>query len=72
MSNPWRPIGTVPSDSGPYLLWVETEDGGEVMLLRRDAERCCWLYEGEPMHCAAFWMDPTHWMPLPSAPARES
>lgn len=62
----WQPIESAPRD-GKCLLWVDTDDGGEVMVLQRDADGI-WVYDSEPIVCADFWMDPTHWMPLPPPP----
>lgn len=62
----WMPIETAPMD-GKCLLWVDTEDGGEVMTLLRDSNGC-WLYEGEPTYSASFFIQPTHWLPLPQPP----
>lgn len=66
----WEPIDTAPKD-GQCLVWVETEDGGDVMRLTRD-ERGVWIYDHEPIYCAAFYMNPTHWMPLPAPPQEHS
>lgn len=65
----WQPIETAPKD-GECLLWVETDNGGEVMKLERDSEGR-WIYEGEPTYCASFYLNPTHWMPLPKPPKEE-
>ena len=66
----WMPIETAPKD-GQCLLWVKTDDGGEVMKLTRDADGA-WLYEGEPTYSATFYIEPTHWMPLPASPKDKS
>lgn len=63
----WSKIETAPNDCKPLLVWVDTEDGGEPMILERDSKGR-WLYEGEPVHCASFYLFPTHWMPLPDGP----
>lgn len=63
----WQPIETAPK-GGPLLLWVDTDDGGEPMVLYRNADGD-WLYDGEPTYCASFYLNPTHWMPLPPPPA---
>ena len=65
----WMPIETAPKD-GQCLLWVDTDDGGEVMTLLRDSNGC-WLYEGKPVYSASFYIEPTHWMPLPQPPQGE-
>jgi hypothetical protein len=65
----WQPIETAPAD-GQCLLWVDTDDGGEVMKLYRDGDGS-WLYEGEPTYCAGAYINPTHWMPLPPPPAAD-
>jgi len=62
----WQPIDTAPKD-GQCILWVETDDGGDVMKLVRDGSGN-WIYDGEPTYCAVFYIEPTHWMPLPKAP----
>jgi hypothetical protein len=64
----WRPIETAPTNGGPLLIWVDTDDGGEAMTLYRNADGE-WLYDGEPTYSASFYIKPTHWMPLPAAPA---
>lgn len=63
----WLPIETAPKD-GECLLWVATDDGGEVMKLVRD-KNGDWLYEGEQTYATGFYIEPTHWMPLPPPPA---
>lgn len=66
LADGWQPIATAPED-GQCLLWVKTDDGGEVMKLYRD-KKGNWLYEGEPTYCTGFYIEPTHWMPLPHPP----
>lgn len=63
----WRDIETAPKD-GQCLVWVDTDDGGEVMKLSRNAKGE-WLYEGEPTYSHSFYIKPTRWMPLPPAPS---
>lgn len=63
----WRPIETAPKN-GQCLVWCDTDDGGEVMKLQRDA-RGNWIYEGEPTYCHSFYINPTHWMRLPPSPS---
>lgn len=63
----WQPIETAPED-GQCLVWCATDDGGEVMKLPRD-KRGFWLYDSEPTFSAPFYIEPTHWMPLPPPPA---
>ena len=65
--DPWQPIETAPKD-GQYLLWIATDDGGEIMKLERDHSGN-WIYQGEPTFCASFYFEPTYWMPLPAPPA---
>lgn len=65
----WQPIETAPKD-GQCLLWVDTDDGGEVMKLPRDSDGN-WLYESEPMFTYSFYLKPTHWQPLPAPPAQK-
>ncbi len=62
----WQPIETAPAD-GQCLVWVDTDDGGEVMKLQGDAKGR-WIYEGEPTYCHGFYIEPKFWMPLPAAP----
>lgn len=62
----WRDIATAPKD-GECIVWCATDDGGEARVLDRDGKGN-WLYEGEPTFCHGFYIEPTHWLPLPSAP----
>jgi len=62
----WMTIETAPKD-GQCLLWVDTDDGGKVMKLERDAKGA-WIYDGQETYAAPFYIEPTHWMPLPDAP----
>lgn len=64
----WQPIETAPQDGNPLLLWVETDDGGEPMILYRDGNGH-WLFENELIQSAPFYLEPTHWQPLPPPPA---
>lgn len=63
----WRPMETATRDGRPLLLWVDTDDGGEPMILYRDKDGH-WLYENEPTFCHPFYLNPTHWLPLPEGP----
>ena len=63
----WQPIETAPQDGKPLLLWCDTDDGGEPMILYRDSKGR-WLYEGEPLFATPFYIEATHWMPLPAPP----
>jgi len=65
----WQPIESAPKN-GQCLLWVDTDEGGEVMKIPRDAQGN-WIYEGDPTYCHSFYINPTHWMPLPPAPSTE-
>lgn len=62
----WRTIDSAPAD-GQCLVWCETDDGGEIMKLQRDSSGN-WLYEGEPLYAKSFYIEATHWMPLPAKP----
>ena len=63
----WQPITTAPDD-GKCIVWCDTDDGGEALIMPRD-QQGNWIYEGEPTFRTPFYIEPTHWMPLPLAPA---
>ena len=62
----WQPIETAPKDESEVLLW---DDGVE---LGR------WYENPHPWNSGNWWIqggqvtatNPTHWMPLPTAPTR--
>jgi hypothetical protein len=69
----WRPIATAPKDRDMILTdGVQVAQGGWVSDMDQGAD-----YEGQ-LRCAGWWsvpgdlVTPTHWMPLPAAPAAES
>jgi hypothetical protein len=69
----WRPVETAPQDGTDILLTdgrVVTY-GGWITDMDQGAD-----YEGQ-LHCAGWWsvagdVTPTHWMPLPAAPAAQA
>lgn len=69
-SGQWQDISTAPRD-GKCLLWVDTDNGGEVMKLDREKDGT-WMYDNEPLCCAPWFANPTHWAPLPPAPKQGS
>lgn len=61
LQNQWRDISTAPKD-GTEILALYDDDFRQVVTW--DAMMDGWLV------CENFYIEPTHWMPLPPAPAR--
>ena len=59
----WRPIQTAPTDGTPVLAY--TEAGAPLVIYWSDQLEGHWQPLGQP------WREvtPTHWAPLPEAPA---
>lgn len=78
MTGNWQPIDTAPKDGTPVLLFGTRDKGrsGEPAWL---TARWCKVWDGEEdWHWlegadreddSRILFEPTHWMPLPSAPA---
>ena len=57
----WQPIETAPKDGSAILTWTR---------LYGYADEFCVMYWGDKewMCLDAFYLEPTHWMPLPEEP----
>ena len=60
--NDWKPIETAPDDCGWVLVYTPSSEFYRICLqvTCRSYDDTSWLVGGE--------IQPTHWMPLPSAP----
>lgn len=71
----WRDIGTAPRDGTHILVCIDFLPSPTVLFWNAHIDMQCWENpaSGVPHYVAAAggWK-PTHWMPLPSPPERES
>ncbi|UEP23148.1 Lar family restriction alleviation protein [Burkholderia ambifaria] len=49
-----------------WLVCAETDEGPVIQSMYFDGKN--WIHEGEPTFCHSYMLEPTHWMPLPTAP----
>jgi len=67
----WQPIETAPKDGTPILCMMS---GGYVVATwcRHRAYKHCWAWMAMPWPKCDFLLavEPTHWMPLPTAPVQ--
>ncbi len=59
----WQPIETAPKDGSDVLLSSPNWHGDVVV--------GCWSFEGWRDREDSDKLEPTHWMPLPAAPAKQ-
>jgi hypothetical protein len=62
----WQPIETAPHTGIAVLLWQPWKSGRDCAVIGHYANGWCWR-DNEEMQ-----PEPTHWQPLPAAPAPET
>ena len=71
----WIPVEErLPEEGVEVLCLLETEgDPIQRVCLRQETtvNGVHWHYEWEPLYSYPYYMEPTHWMPLPPAPGEE-
>jgi hypothetical protein len=76
----WQPIATAPKDGRPILIWDPTQGGPNESAGKTYDNRNyaigywrVWQSGGKWMwgnRNSSYYVEPTHWMPLPPPPAR--
>ena len=68
---PWQPFETAPKDGTPILCFIPDEHFSSatgVELIWWEPAISGWTQDGDDVK--GFYRRPTHWMPVPAAPAR--
>ncbi len=64
----WRPIETAPRDGTVILLYDNVPVVGQWVRHRAYAHCWAWMMKPLPKADLLIALEPTHWMPLPTAP----
>lgn len=63
----WISIGDRLPLPGRYIVCAETDNGLYVCEMELEGKDR-WMHEGEATYSHGYWINPTHWMPLPEPP----
>jgi hypothetical protein len=62
----WISVSERLPEKGRYIACADTDDGPDVYEMSYNGKY--WLYEGEPTYAHPFYVEVTHWQPLPGPP----
>ena len=68
MTMKWQPIETAPKD---FTIKILLTDGTDIVLAHFEEDEQIWEYYDYFRECILRYC-PTHWMPLPEAPKKET